>query len=162
MKERLIALFEAHFGHRPEVILEIAADGSTRQYFRLAHGDDETAVGAIGPDREENRAFLAFAKAFREVDLPVPDIYGEDREAGVWLEEDLGDTTLFQALAAARVECSEDEFPAEAERLFRKALSILPRFQVLGHEVIDYRVAYPRQAFDKQSIRWDLTTGSSS
>ena len=156
MKEKLIALFEAHFGHRPEVILEIAADGSTRQYFRLAYGDDETAVGAIGPDREENRAFLAFAKAFREVDLPVPDIYGEDREAGVWLEEDLGDTTLFKALAAARVECSEDEFPAEAEQLFRKALAILPRFQVLGHEVIDYRVAYPRQAFDKQSIRWDL------
>ena len=156
MKEKLITLFESHFGHRPEVILEIAADGSTRQYFRLACGDDETAIGAIGPDREENRAFLAFAKAFREVDLPVPAIYGADREAGVWLEEDLGDTTLFNALAAARVECSEDAFPAEAEQLFRKALEILPRFQVLGHEVIDYRVAYPRQAFDKQSIRWDL------
>ena len=156
MKERLISLFENHFGHRPEVILEMAADGSTRQYFRLAHGEDETAVGAIGPDREENRAFLDFAKAFREAGLPVPLIYGEDREAGVWLEEDLGDTTLFKALAAARVECSDEDFPAEAEQLFRKALAILPRFQVLGNEAIDYRVAYPRQAFDKQSILWDL------
>ncbi|UCD23442.1 MAG: phosphotransferase [Gemmatimonadota bacterium] len=156
MKEHLITLFESHFGHRPEVILEMAADGSTRQYFRLAYGDDETAIGAIGPDREENRAFLAFAKAFRGVDLPVPEIYGENREAGVWLEQDLGDTTLFKALAAARIECSEDEFPPEAEQLYRKALTILPRFQVLGHEAVDYRVAYPRQAFDKQSIRWDL------
>ncbi|UCG89176.1 MAG: phosphotransferase [Gemmatimonadota bacterium] len=156
MKERLIGLFEDRFGHRPEVILEMAADGSTRQYFRLMWGDEETAVGAIGPDREENRAFLAFARAFAELGLPVPEIYGEDREAGVWLEEDLGDTTLFNVLAAVRVECGEDEFPPEAEQLFRKALSILPRFQVLGHEVIDYRVAYPRQAFDKQSIRWDL------
>jgi hypothetical protein len=26
----------------------------------------------------------------------------------------------------------------------------------LGHKVIDYRIAYPRQAFDRQSIRWDL------
>jgi aminoglycoside/choline kinase family phosphotransferase len=156
MKERLIGLFEELHGHRPEAILEIAADGSTRQYFRLVLGDDKTAVGAIGPDHEENRAFLAFARAFREAGLPVPEIYAEDREAGVWLEEDLGDTTLFQALTAARVECGEGEFPEEAEELFRKALSVLPRFQVQGHQVIDYRLAYPRQAFDRRSIRWDL------
>jgi len=156
MKERLIGLFEERFGQRPAVILEMAADGSTRRYFRLVGGNDETVVGAIGPDREENRAFLAFAKAFREVGLPVPDIYGEDREAGVWLEEDLGDTTLFQALTAMRVECGEGEFPNEAEQLFRKSLSVLPRFQVEGNVAIDYRLAYPRQAFDRQSIRWDL------
>ena len=60
------------------------------------------------------------------------------------------------ALAAARVEYGEEGLPAEAEDLFRKALAVLPRFQILGHDVIDYRIAYPRQAFDKQSIRWDL------
>jgi aminoglycoside/choline kinase family phosphotransferase len=156
MKERLIALFEDRYGHRPEVILEIAADGSVRQYFRMMWGEEETAVGAFGPDRDENRAFLSFARAFREVGLPVPEVYGEDRESGVWLLEDLGDTTLFKALASTRVECDEDSFPTEAEELFRKALSILPRFQILGHAAIDYRLAYPRQAFDKQSIRWDL------
>jgi aminoglycoside/choline kinase family phosphotransferase len=156
MKERLIRLYEDRFGHRPEVILEIGADGSTRQYFRLMKGDEERAVGAFGPDREENRAFLEFAKAFHRLDLPVPEIYEEDREAGVWLEEDLGDTTLFKALAVARIEGGEAEFPKEAEQLFRKALVVLPRFQVLAHRVIDYRLAYPRQAFDKQSIRWDL------
>jgi aminoglycoside/choline kinase family phosphotransferase len=156
VKERLIGLFEERFGHRPDVILDMAADGSTRQYFRVMWGEQQTAVGAIGPDREENRAFLAFARAFRNAGLPVPEIYAEDREAGVWLEEDLGDTTLFLALSAARVECGEDEFPADIERLYRRVLSILPRFQVLGHQVIDYRLAYPRQAFDRQSIRWDL------
>ncbi len=156
MKERLIGLFEEHFGHRPDVILDLAADGSTRRYFRLVRGDDLTAIGAIGPDREENRAFLAFAKAFRAVDLPVPEIYAEDREAGVWLEEDLGDTTLFQALTAARDESGKAGFPAEIEALYRRVLTILPRFQVMGNRVIDYRLAYPRQAFDKQSIRWDL------
>ncbi len=156
MKERLIGLFEARFGHRPEVILDMAADGSTRRYFRLVGPDDRTVVGAIGPDRDENRAFLEFARAFRKAGLPVPEIYAEDREAGVWIEEDLGDTTLFQAASAARVECGEDEFPAEIEALYRLVLSILPRFQVEGHGVIDYRFAYPRQAFDQQSIRWDL------
>ena len=156
MKETLIALSEDHFGQRPDVILEMAADGSTRQYFRLVWHAEQTAVGAIGPDHDENRAFLEFAKAFHKAGLPVPEIYAEDREAGVWVEEDLGETTLFQALAAARVECADEPFPLEAEELFRKALSVLPRFQVLGHRVIDYSLAYPRKAFDKQSIRWDL------
>jgi aminoglycoside/choline kinase family phosphotransferase len=156
MKARLVALFEAVFGHRPDVILDLVADGSTRQYFRLARGDHETAIGAIGPDREENRAFLEFAAAFGKAGLPVPRIYAEDREAGVWLEEDLGDTTLFAALSAARAACGEGEFPAEIEPLYRRVLEVLPRFQVLGHRVIDYRIAYPRQAFDAQSIRWDL------
>jgi aminoglycoside/choline kinase family phosphotransferase len=155
MKQRLIQLFETCFGHRPDVILDLASDGSTRQYFRLAHGDERTAVGAIGPDREENRAFLEFARAFHDTGLPVPQVYAEDREAGVWLEEDLGDTTLFKALSAARDE-SDGAFPAEIESLYRRVLTILPRFQVLGHRVIDYRIAYPRQAFDEQSIRWDL------
>jgi aminoglycoside/choline kinase family phosphotransferase len=156
MKERLIQLFTERVGRRPDAILEMAADGSTRQYFQLLAGNDEPVVGAIGPDHEENRAFLSFASAFREAGLPVPEIFAEDREAGVWLEEYLGDTTLFQALSAARTAGGADEFPAEAEELFRKALSVLPRFQILGHEVIDYRLAYPRQAFDRRSIRWDL------
>ncbi|TFH64573.1 MAG: phosphotransferase enzyme family protein, partial [Gemmatimonadales bacterium] len=156
MKERLIQLFADRMGHRPDAILEMGADGSTRQYFRLVWGDQETVVGAIGPDHEENRAFLSFASAFRQVGLPVPEIFAEDREAGVWLEEDLGDTTLFQALVAARARKADELFPEEAEELFRRALAVLPRFQVEGHRAIDYRLAYPRQAFDRRSIRWDL------
>jgi len=156
MKERLIQLFTDRVGQRPDAILEMAGDGSARSYYRLLGGEWGTVVGAIGPDHEENRAFLSFAKAFRKVGLPVPEIYAEDREAGVWIEEDLGDTTLFQALTAARAAEGDSPFPEEAEELFRRALSVLPRFQVHGHDVIDYRVAYPRQAFDRRSIRWDL------
>jgi len=156
MKERLVQLFSSRVGHRPDAILEMAADGSTRQYFRLIWGDRETMVGAIGPDHEENRAFLSFARAFRGIGLPVPEIFAEDREAGVWLEEDLGDSTLFQALTVIRGKGVGEGFPREGEELFEKALSVLPRFQVQGHEVVDYRVAYPRQAFDRRSIRWDL------
>ena len=156
MKERLIGLFEERFGLRPDVILDLAADGSQRQYFRLVGRDERTAIGAIGPDHDENRAFLAFAKSFRAIALPVPEIFAEDQDAGVWLEEDLGDTTLFAALSAARVASGDEGFPADIEQLYRRVLAILPRFQVQGHRAIDYRLAYPRKAFDRQSIRWDL------
>jgi len=156
VKERLITLAEERFGRGPDGILDLAADGSTRQYFRLVWDAERTVIGAIGPDRDENRAFLSFARAFRAAGLPVPEIHAEDQEAGVWLEEDLGNTTLFQALSAARIACPPDEFPADIVPLYRRVLSILPRFQVEGHRVVDYRLAYPRRAFDRQSIRWDL------
>ena len=156
MKERLIQLFSERVGHRPDAILEMAADGSTRRYFRLLWDGHRTMVGAIGPDHEENRAFLSFARSFRDLGLPVPEIFAEDRESGVWLEEDLGDTTLFQALTRAKAEGEEGTFPEKGVQLLEGALSILPRFQIQGHQVIDYRLAYPRQAFDRRSIRWDL------
>jgi aminoglycoside/choline kinase family phosphotransferase len=156
MKERLITLGEERFGRRPDGVLDLVADGSTRQYVRLVWDAERTVIGAVGPDRDENRAFLSFARAFRTIRLPVPEIYAEDQEAGVWLEEDLGDTTLFQALSAARLACAADQFPPDIVPLYRRVLSILPRFQVEGHRVVDYRLAYPRRAFDRQSIRWDL------
>ena len=156
MKERLITLAEERFGRRPDAVLDLVADGSTRQYFRLVWDAERTVVGAIGPDRDENRAFLSFAGAFRAIGLPVPEIYAEDQEAGVWLEEDLGDTTLFKALSAARIASGPDRFPPDIVPLYRRVLAILPRFQVEGHRVVDYRLAYPRRAFDRQSIRWDL------
>ena len=156
MKERLITLAEERFGRRPDGILDLVADGSTRQYFRLVWDAERTVVGAVGPDRDENRAFLSFARAFRAAGLPVPEVFAEDQEAGVWLEEDLGDTTLFGALSAARIGGGPDQFPADIVPLYRRVLAILPRFQVEGHRVVDYRLAYPRRAFDRQSIRWDL------
>jgi aminoglycoside/choline kinase family phosphotransferase len=156
MKERLVALAEECFGRRPDGILDLAADGSQRQYFRLVWDGERTVVGAVGPDHGENRAFLAFARAFRGAGLPVPEIHAEDQGAGVWLEEDLGDTTLFHALTAARDARDDDAFPPDIVPLYRRVLAILPRFQVDGHRVVPYRLAYPRRAFDRQSIRWDL------
>jgi len=156
MKENLLQLFQDRFDHRPEAFLELQADASSRRYFRMVGQGGFTAVGAIGPDREENRAFLSFARAFRSIDLPVPEVFCEDQEAGVWILEDLGDTTLFKHLTQLREGLPADEFPQEAEALYRKALTALPRFQISGHKVVDYELAYPRRAFDGQSMRWDL------
>ena len=156
MKDRLVSLAEERFGRRPDSIVDLAADGSTRQYFRLHWNDTRTVIGALGPDHDENRAFLAFAKAFRAAGLPVPEVYAEDQAAGAWLLEDLGDTTLFRALSDARQAEEREEFPAQIVPLYRRVLAVLPRFQVEGHRVVDYDLAYPRRAFDEQSIRWDL------
>lgn len=149
-------LFREYFGKEPASILQIEGDGSSRAMYRLVGEGMETAVAVVGPDREENRAFLSYSAAFRSVGLPVPQIYAADEEAGIYLEEDLGDTTLFDGIVAARRDDPDAAFPAAMIPVYRRILSILPRFQVEGGKVVDYSVAYPRAAFDRQSILWDL------
>ena len=156
MYEPMVRLFSARFGRPPRSILEIAGDGSNRSYYRLIGDDLRTAVGAVGPDHEENRAFISFTNAFRAAGLPVPALYGEDQSVGVWIEEDLGDTTLFNALVEARKQEPGAAFPQAMLPLYRLVVEVLPRFQVEGGRVIDYSLAYPRDAFDRQSILWDL------
>jgi aminoglycoside/choline kinase family phosphotransferase len=149
-------LFKQNFGKPPVTILPMQADGSNRTMHRVVGEGYETAIGVIGPDHEENRAFLAFSRLFREAGLPVPEIYGADERVGMYLEEDLGETTLFEALSAARKQEPQAAFPASMLALYNRVVEQLPRFQIEGGRVVDYSVAYPRAAFDKQSILWDL------
>lgn len=148
----LRALYRQHFGAEPERVAALHGDGSVRRLFRL-HGTAGTAIGVHGPDPLENRALLAFSRTFREAGLPVPALYGEDQAAGVYLEEDLGDTTLFDLLSAGRANGEPD---AAAVAVYREALRLLPRFQIEAGQAIDYGVCYPRASFDAQSMRWDL------
>jgi aminoglycoside/choline kinase family phosphotransferase len=155
VQSNLIRLFEQHFGKEPASVLPIEGDGSPRKMFRLIGDRYETAIGVIGPDPEENRAFLSYSRAFHSVRLPVPEIYAANEEIGAYLEEDLGDTTLFDALTSARRR-DGGEFPSSMLPIYRRVVEDLPRFQVEGGKVIDYSVAYPRSEFDRQSILWDL------
>ncbi len=135
--------------------MPLEGDGSNRTLFRIVGPSYETAIGVYGPDREENRAFLDYSRALRSAGLAVPEIYAADEERRMYIEEDLGDTTLFDALASARRH-EEGEFPPSMLPLYQRVVRELPRFQVLGGRVIDYSVAYPRAEFDRQSILWDL------
>jgi aminoglycoside/choline kinase family phosphotransferase len=103
--------------------------------------------------REENVAFLEFSRHFRRHGLPVPAIYAEDLANNAYLEEDFGDTTLFEFLTAHR---NGDAIAAPAIEAYRNVVSILPRFQVEAGRDLNYKVCYPRSSFDRQSIAWDL------
>jgi aminoglycoside/choline kinase family phosphotransferase len=158
VERRIRALYEAHTGAPPVDVRPVAADGSARSYRRLVGADGPSLIGAFGPEPEENRAFISFSRTFRGLGLPVPEIYAEDLESGIWLEEDLGDATLFDVLREAFREGPEETtpFPESVATLYQRVLEVLPRFQVEGGEAIDFEVAYPRAAFDGQSIAWDL------
>ena len=85
--------------------------------------------------------------------MPVPEIYAEDLSAGAYLEEDLGDTTLFEYLGQKR---AGETIAPQAVEAYRKVVAALPRFQVEAARDLNYKVCYPRASFDRQSIAWDL------
>ena len=147
-------LFEEHFHLPVERIQPLQGDlgASGRKIVRLA-GGKTTAVGILYGVREENLAFLAFSRHFRKHGLPVPEIYAEDLAHGAYLEEDLGDTTLFDLLSKNRV---GEKLAPEVIEAYRQAVAVLPRFQVEAGRDLDYSVCYPRGSFDRQSIAWDL------
>jgi aminoglycoside/choline kinase family phosphotransferase len=126
--------------------------GSGRVIVRLS-GGGFSAIGILYSVREENAAFLEFSRHFRRHGLPVPEIYGEALKEGAYLEEDLGDTTLFEYLSKNR---EGEAVAVPAVEAYRKVVAALPRFQVVAGRDLNYKVCYPRASFDRQSIAWDL------
>ena len=147
-------LFEQHFQAPAEQVqpLQGQLGGSGRVIVRLS-SSGQSAIGILYSVREENVAFLEFSRHFRRHGLPVPEIYAEDLSQGAYLEEDLGDTTLFEFLSANR---AGDDIAPPAIEAYRKVVAVLPRFQVEAGRDLNYKVCYPRASFDRQSIAWDL------
>ena len=148
----LRGLFESRFREPVKRVAALKGDASSRKLFRLSAAS-RTAIGVVNPDSRENRAFLEFSHHFRAYGLPVPKIYAEDLERGMYLEEDLGDTTLFQFLTATRI---DDGLSRQTLDLYRKVVELLPRFQIEAGRTLNYDVCYPRFSFDTQSMMWDL------
>jgi aminoglycoside/choline kinase family phosphotransferase len=152
--EVLKKLFEHHF-HMPVTrmqSLQGQLGGSGRNIIRLA-SEHFSVIGILYDVYEENVAFLEFSRYFRRHGLPVPEIYAEDLSHGAYLEEDLGDTTLFEFLSTHRAGGTISHQAIEA---YRKVLAVLPRFQIEAGRDLNYKICYPRASFDRQSIAWDL------
>lgn len=152
IESALADLFEQWSGQRPDLVLPLAPSGSPRIYYRLT-GSGRTAIGTYNLDRKENNAFLVFTKHFHAKGLPVPAIYAEDLDRSVYLQEDLGATTLYSYLLQAG-----DQFPEHLVQLYKKTVEKLALLQIRGGEGLDYSACYPRPAFDQQSMLWDFNT----
>ncbi len=150
IENRLSDLFQAWAGKRPELLLPLAPSGSDRIYYRLQYRD-RSAIGTYNPNEQENRAFIGFSRHFRGLQLPVPEIYAEDLEHGIYLQEDLGSTTLYSYLLQR-----EEFFPDYLLQIYKRVVEQLARLQIIGGKELDYGLCYPKERFDRQSILWDF------
>ena len=147
--EDLQHLYQTYTGVAAETITELPSSGSNRRYFRLT--GTQNLIGVYGTSIEENNAFLYMAAHFRKKGLPVPEVYCVSADKTCYLQEDLGDTLLFNAIEKGR---TTSVFSEEEKELLRKTIRLLPAIQFAGADGFDFSHCYPE--FNQRSILWDL------
>ena len=145
------ALFEQYTGQKVSQMDELPSSGSNRRYFRIT-GNDVTLIGARGTSIPENIAFWKMAKHFKAKGLNVPEVLAHTADFTCYLQEDLGNDTLFNLVAEGREKGNYS--PAE-RALITKAVRALPRIQFEGAEGLDFSVCFPQPEFDERMISFD-------
>jgi aminoglycoside/choline kinase family phosphotransferase len=145
-------LFQQFTGEKFLSKTELSASGSNRRYFRL-ESKNNIVIGVEGTSVEENNAFIQMAKHFHTKGLPVPRFIGQTLDGLYYIQEDLGDTLLFDYIAEGR---KTGVFCEVEKEMLRKTMRILPQIQVKGAEGFNFSVCYPQPEFNERSILWDL------
>ncbi|MBQ6938350.1 MAG: phosphotransferase, partial [Muribaculaceae bacterium] len=150
--EQLKDLYTQYYGVQPTSVQPLTAAGSGRQYYRLQAGGT-ALVGVVGESVEENRAFIALSHHLSNAGIPVPRVVAVSEDMLRYLQTDLGNTSLYDALATCR---KSGEWNEEAYKLLSNTMHTLARTQVEGDRGLDYSVCYPTASFDERSIMYDL------
>ena len=149
----LTEMAAAHAGTAPTSCVPLAQSGSHRRYYRFTFEDDSTLIGAYNEDVTENKAFFEYTRFFAAQQLNVPTLLAVHDDQKHYLLNDLGTQTLYDRLCEVRN--NEGDFK-EVMEYYKKVVAALPKFQMTAKQGLDMSVAYPRAAFDRQSMQWDL------
>ena len=154
MAQSLSQLFFEATGKKAGEQTALTASGSNRRYYRIESEDKSVSlIGVQGTSREENHAFLYMAELFLEKGLNVPRVLAASDDEMCYVQQDLGNTLLFDYIAEGR---KTGVFSAPEKEMLRKVVRGLAKFQVIGAEKFDFNQCYPQPEFNLRSILWDL------
>lgn len=152
--EQLVLLYKEWSGESPAHTEVLPGAGSNRRYIRLTGADGKTVVGVVGTSFEENNTFIYMSRHFKKKGLPVPEVLAVSQDGKRYLQTDLGNRSLFDALAEG---CSKAGQYTSAEcELLRRTIACLPDIQIKGAEGFDFTRCYPMEAMDETSVMFDL------
>lgn len=149
----LLQLAEEYYHTPCNKIEKIPQSGSVRIYCRLLFDGKPSLMGVYNEDVAENRAFFAYTRFFGEHGVNVPKLLSIHDNEQYYLLSDLGDETLYSFLLKHR---DGQILAPEVTGYYQKVIRQLPLIQMTGKQGLDFSVAYPRHAFDRQSMQWDL------
>ena len=152
--EQLLELYKNWKGSNPSNVEKLAGAGSNREYYRMFDEDGDTVIGVIGTSRDENHAFIYLAKHFEKRRLPVPHILAVSADELCYLQSDLGNTSLFDAIRGGRE--AGGRYNLAEQKLLRNAIRELPNIQLRGARELDFSNCYPQPEFNQESVLFDL------
>ena len=150
--EKLRELFQQYTGNKAETCQQLTPAGSPRRYYRLT-AEGHSLIGAVGTSPDENEAFAAIAQQMRRKGLPAPEVYILSDDRMRYLQEDLGDTSLFSLITEAQHRGGYEEADME---LLRAVMRLLPDIQWLTAEGFDFAACHPSPELNHRGIQWDL------
>ena len=145
--KKLTQLFREHFQEEPIAMEVVASHASVRLYYKIT-SENHQVLGTVGPNPEENRAFIALSHHLGSVDLSVPKVLVCDDDQDCYIQEYVSDQDLRQFLQKAD--------SGLAWPILRQVMDTLVDFQVRAHKGWDYDQSYPHAAFDENEIIRDV------
>lgn len=152
--EQLIQLYTSWAGEKPRQVEKLIGAGSNRQYYRMSNVAGNAIIGVIGTSRDENHAFVYLSRQFIRRKLLVPEVLAVSEDEMCYLQTDLGNISLFDAIRGGR-EAGGRYNVAERELLFR-TIRELPNIQIRGALDLDWSNCYPEPEFNEDSALFDL------
>jgi len=109
-----------------------------------------TAVAAVYPEPfdPEFHPYLDVTHLFLDCGIPVPEIYAVDGNAGIIVQEDLGDRQLFHAY--------EDESDEQCDVYKEQAIALIAKIQNATEQAYQTQSISSRLAFDEAKLSWEL------
>lgn len=150
----LTDLYYQYTGTRPSSCQKIAGGGSNRQYYRLTGEGGASMIGAIGTSVEENNAFVYLANHFADCGLPVPHVVAVSPDGLSYLQTDLGERTLYDAVRTGRE--GGQGYSDEHIALLRQTIRLLPKMQICGAVGLDFSKCYPQESMNARNVMFDL------
>lgn len=150
--KQLIGLFSDFTGKKNPSIEVLPTSGSNRKYYRL-QSNNISLIGVHGESVDENRAFICLARHFLGRGLNVPEVLAVSDDEMFYIQQDLGDTILFDTIKGGRL---TGVFSHQEKELLHKTIYSLADFQIKGAQELDFSICYPLSEFNLRSVMWDL------
>lgn len=144
----LSQLFYKTYKEKPELCSKLNESGSYRQYFRIKSKNHQV-LGAYNKDIKENNTFFSFTESLSKANINVPEIFAVSDDKKHYLLTDLGNETL-------SLHFKNNNYSTEALCWVKHAIYSLVDIQTKATKLIDFNKCYPRAAFDRRSVMWDL------
>lgn len=147
---QLAEMFADRFGVKPKAVRRLPGAGSARIYYRI-EGEGINCIGTVSRNIDDSEVFIALSKAFKDKGVNVPEVYCSSDDMTLYIQQDLGDCSLFDNIVASRKDPEHNE---KFEKMVKKSIDQLVMVQNIDIDELKSAIRYP--AFNHRQVMWDL------